>query len=72
MNNSNMCKLYIKAGLAYEAGEDYIISDETYDGLSRILLGKYDKLPKWFTKEISKEELETGSAAEFKNLVRYI
>lgn len=66
MNNSNMCKLYVKAGLAYEAGEDYVVSDSTYDGLSRILLKKYDELPKWFRNKISMEELETGSAAGFK------
>ncbi len=65
MNNSNMCKLYVKAGLAYEAGEDYVVSDETYDQLSQILLSRYSKLPKWFRNKISEAELETGSAANF-------
>lgn len=66
MNNSDMCKLYVKAGLAYEAGEDYVVTDETYDALSQILLKRYYKLPKWFRNKISKDELSTGSAAEFK------
>lgn len=60
-----MCRLYVKAGLAYEAGEDYVITDETYDGLSQILLKRYEKLPKWFKNKISEEELSSGSAAGF-------
>lgn len=66
MNNSDMCKLYVKAGLAYEAGEDYVVTDETYDALSQILLKRYNKLPKWFRNKISEDELSTGSAAGFK------
>ena len=65
MNNSNMCKLYVKAGIAYEDGES-IISDHTYDGLSRILIQKYESLPKWFRNKISLEDLRTGSASGFK------
>lgn len=65
MNNTDMCRLYVKAGLAYEAGEDYVVTDDTYDALSQILLERYDKLPKWFRNKISEEDLSTGSAAGF-------
>ena len=64
MTLSEKCKLYIKAGIAYENGEN-IISDETYDDLSRILLKRYNKLPKWFRNKISEDDLISGSAAEF-------
>lgn len=65
MNLSQKCKLYVEAGLIYEAGEAYLISDETYDVLSRQLLKNYEKLPKWFRSKITEGNLETGSAAEF-------
>lgn len=65
MNISDKCKLYVKAGLAYENDEDPVISDETWDSLARQLLKNYEKLPKWFRREISENDLITGSAAEF-------
>lgn len=65
MNLGEKCKLYIKAGLAYENDQDPIISDNTYDMLANELLRKYDKLPKWFRNKVTTDELHTASAAEF-------
>jgi hypothetical protein len=65
MHNSDMCKLYVKAGKAYENGENPVVSDTAWDDLSQILLKRYEKLPKWFRSKVSEDELRTGSAAEF-------
>lgn len=55
MTLSEKCSLWIKA-----AKEEHI-SDETFDVLSSQLYRNYEKLPKWFTKQVSEDCLACGT-----------
>lgn len=55
MTLSEKCKLWL------EAAERHHLSDGTFDELSAMLARSYEKLPKWFTKQVPIDNLKCGS-----------
>lgn len=56
------CKMHIYSCYLYEVQNKPILKDEDYDQHCQLLLRAYDKLPKWYTDRITKDQLQTASA----------
>ena len=55
MTLSQKCRLWL------EAARRQHVTDYTFDLLSAQLANNYDKLPKWFQKQVPQENLSMGS-----------
>lgn len=60
------CEMFVFASYLYYEADLSVWTDEAYDQHCHFLLIKYDKLPEWFRKRVSKDDLAAGTGYALK------